>query len=191
MNVLDLALNGALGASPDSDTRDPLAVASLVCAELANGSDITDACAAAVVAPSRYLASVEDSAVIRELHERALRIRARVLADAPLALARVLAERREGRGASLGVSLGELAKAVMAEAVLTARGTASGDNVTERAPTIIVRFDTLPAHAPIADASIEYVSPTLSDALAPGDSALSDDVAYAYDETTDELDAPM
>ena len=185
MNTLDIALHGALGASPDSDTRDALHVASIVCAEIAAGSDIADACAAAVVSPARFLASVEDSPDVRALHTRALRIRAALLADAPLALSRVLRDRREGRGASLGVTLGELAKAVMAEATLLAKAAGAGDTEEHRAPTIVVRFDALPSHvpAPIPSASFEIVETVaLSDPVSQADSALTDGASYTYDD---------
>ena len=189
VNTLDIALHGALGASPDSDTRDALHVASIVCAEIAAGSDIADACAAAVVSPARYLASVEDRTDVRELHAKALRIRAALLADAPLALSRVLRDRREGRGASLGVTLGELAKAVMAEATLLAKAAGAGDTEEARAPTIVVRFDALPSHlpAPIPFAAIEYAETvTLSDSAGQADSALTDGASYTYDDDDDD-----
>ena len=195
MDYLDLAVNGALGASGDSDTREPADVASIVCGELSSGADITDACAAAVVSPARYLAWVHDNAQVRESHDRALSIRARLRADTPLASAGALAERRQGRGPSLGVTLGELAKAVATEATLTERATLGRLEATATAPTIVVRFDSLPsfaspAHAPpIPDATMEVVeSVTLSDAARLGSGELSADVAADYNAFADDLD---
>jgi hypothetical protein len=176
MNLLDIAVNGALGADADSDTRNVAELAALVATELAAGSDITDACAAAVVSPARYLGWVEDLPAVRESHARALRIRAALLADHPLALARTLADQRTGRAEALH-GLEAVARAVTAEAGLVAK-VARPEGAASTTPTIRIVFDT-PANVQ----SVSYghtASDTLSDSTTPAQHSLSDGQATDY-----------
>jgi hypothetical protein len=176
MNLVDLAVNGAMGANADSDDRAPHDVASAVAAEIARGATIEDACAAAVVAPDRYVLWTIEHDTVGEMHAKALRVRAAILADAPLALARALKGVREGsRALPVGVRLGEYGKALEAEARLTASTQGVGQNDrAQGAPRVHITFDALPDHL--------RLPPTVAASVgeAPGASDASDDAATDY-----------
>lgn len=144
-HLLDVALHGAVGANPAGDTRDPLTVARIVCDELARGSDVESACAAAIVDPARYLGWVHDRDDVATLHNRAQRIRASLLAEEPLRLAREIGRARAARGAMLGHD--SLVKSVVAEAGLSAKAPGVGQaTAADSQPTIRIVFDALPTH---------------------------------------------
>jgi hypothetical protein len=175
MEYVDIAVNGALGADPSSDDRDPHTVASGVAAEIARGATIEDACASMVVAPDHYLLWTLEHEAIAEMHARALSVRAQLLADVPLTLARALRGAREGvRALPVGVRLGDLAKALEAEARLTAQGSAPAPTARRDAPQEVrITFDTLPDHLRLpptvaASAAPEASASAVSDAR-PGD----------------------
>ncbi len=176
MTEIDVTLYG-LTALPEPTGDERQRLVTVVCAELAAGSDITDACAIAQVAPARYLAWTVDDTQIATAHARALKIRARLLADAPIAAARALKHART-TGETGGHKLGEVVAALKAEVELVENVSQRGDpvvpEVAKSEHSVRITFDPLPpalAHA-VTDAS--------SVAPAPGQSALTDAVPASY-----------
>lgn len=162
--LLDVLVNGPAHATTP-DPRDRIELVSAVCAEIAHGADVTDACAACAVAPGEFLAWTVDDDATGTAYARALRIRARLLADAPIAAARVIRDARVG--GERGQSLVSLVAAVKAEAELASdvaekgeprpRGGGSGADPAENVVRIV--FDPLPVHHQVTPADTQSVAP--------------------------------
>lgn len=181
---LDVILNGPVHATTP-DHRDQAQLVDAVCAEIAAGADVTDACAACAVAPATFLAWTVDDADVAAAYARALKIRARLLADAPIAAARVIRDARVG--GERGADLASLVGAAKAEAELAAKVTERGEPLepargTENVVRIV--FDPLPVHHQVAPTDTQ---PAVSD----GDTRkLSASVPAVYT-VVDELDADV
>lgn len=184
---LDVLVNGPVNAT----TPDPRARADLVasvCAEIAGGADITDACAACAVSPADFLAWTVDDDDAQTAYSRALRIRARLLADAPIAAAREIRRVREHEHDARVI--GAMVGAIKAEAELVAtvsergepapRGGNSGPAAAENIVRIV--FDPLPIHHQVTATDTQSMPATSEQRK------LSDAVPASY-VVVDELDA--
>jgi hypothetical protein len=162
--ALDVAINGALNATV-ADPRAPRTVASAVRAELESGADLVDACAACQVAPATYLRWCADDTTLRREHDAALRIRAQLLAEEPLRIARHLgAVRRGERALPVGLTGAELASLGKAEAGMWAPGKSGGGSASEAAAIrhqVTISFAPPPPHVPATD-SVTVAPITLS-----------------------------
>ena len=169
--ALAVLLDGPLAAPPPAD---PAAAVAIVAQEIARGSALEHACAAAGLEPHVYAELLERDPAARAAHERAERVRRAVLADAPLGLARELRDARRARGALAG--LGELARAIQAEAALVQQG--AGTAAARAEATIRVVLEPLPTYP---DAQITPLPDASSVALP----RVSDDGASDYDTLAD------
>ena len=189
----DVLLNGTHGATtPDDRTIED--VASLVHDELASGADLDEACATAGVTTRAYLAATLDNASLHALHDRAQRMRAMLLADATLRLARELrAARSLDAVRPMGVTLGEVVRTIHEEASLLSQLAGWGDAISygkqtahqvTQDTTIRVIFDALPdASAQIQSADYEVLPAELSDD-APASCSDDDDSERSADSAT-------
>ena len=184
--LLDVLVNGPANATTP-DTRDRGELVASICADIAAGSDVVDACASSSVAPGEFLAWTVDDDDTAAAYARALKIRARLLADAPIAAARHLARVREGGALDarmLGAYAGAMAKEVEWTATVAERGEPSkiGKGNGEGAENIVrIVFDPLPVHHQVAPTDTQPVR------AASEQRALSDSVPASY-VVVDELD---
>lgn len=183
--LLDILVNGPANATTP-DTRDRSELVASICADIAAGSDVTDACAASAVAPRQFLAWTVDDDATGASYARALRIRARLLADAPIAAARAIARARvdERDARMLSAQVGALKAEVELTAMVAEKGEPSkiGKGNGEGAENIVrIVFDPLPVHHQVAPTDTQSTLP------ASEQRALSDSVPAAY-VVVDELD---
>lgn len=147
--LLDVLINGPVNATT-ADTRDRSELVAAICADIAAGSDVTDACAASSVAPGAFLAWTVDDDDASAAYARALKIRARLLADSPVRAARELGRVLAGSHGALGFGkMGEVVGAIKARAELEGQAAERGepvrsDKMTENVVRIV--FDPLPVH---------------------------------------------
>lgn len=184
----DLLVNGAVNATtPDERPRSDLV--SAVCAEIAAGADVTDACAACLVSPADFLAWTVDDDDTEASYRRALRIRARLLADAPVRAARELGRVLRGTHESLGFAkLGEIAGAIKSRAELEGQASDRGEppaavKMTEN--LVRITFDPLPVHVSAAPADTQSVAASTEQAQLSA--SVPADYVIVSDETRDEL----
>ncbi|MCA2990794.1 hypothetical protein [Gemmatimonas sp.] len=158
--LLDLLANGAIHAETP-ETRDSAAIIDSVCAEIAAGADVTDACAACAVAPAVFLAWTVDDDSAATAYARALKIRARLLADAPIAAARAV--RREREAGARGPELASVVAAVKAEAELAGQVAERGEptaSVKMSETSVRITFDPLPVHHALAPTDTQPALPS-------------------------------
>lgn len=184
--LLDILVNGPIHATT-TDDRPRASIVAAVCDDIAAGSDVTDACAASSVAPGQFLAWTVDDDDTATAYARALRIRARLLADAPIAAARAIARARVDvlDARMLGAQVGALKAEVELTAMVAEKGepSKSGKGAGDSSENIVrIVFDPLPVH--------HQVTPTDAQSLASSveQRKLSDAVSASY-VVVDELDA--
>ena len=173
MNLADIATNGVDALTDDE--RDPRAVAADVAALIAQGEPITEACAASVIAPATYLGWTITDDVVREMHARAVEVRAKLLADTPLMLAREVRSARTTPAALLAGGLREVVGAIEAEARLVASAL-SQSNGAAPAQMVRVSFDAPAPHLLASGAPTDGATV----ARAPSAAQLSDDATEGY-----------
>ena len=179
--LLDVLVNGPVNATTP-DTRDRGELVASICADIAAGSDVVDACAASSVAPGEFLAWTVDDDDTAAAYTRALKIRARLLADAPIAAARVIRNARVG--GERGSDLSSLVAAVKAEAELAGQVAERGEpveSVNKSENVVRIVFDPLPVHHQVTPTDTQPVR------AASEQRALSDSVPASY-VVVDELD---
>lgn len=182
--LLDVLINGPVNATT-ADPRDRAQLVDAICADIAAGSDVTDACAASSVAPGAFLAWTVDDDAAAAAYTRALKIRARLLADSPVRAARELGRVLAGSHGALGFGkMGEVVGAIKARAELEGQAAERGEpvasvNMTENVVRIV--FDPLPVHHQVAPTDTQSTLPSAEHAK------LSDAVPATY-VVVDELD---